>query len=65
MIEERLDAALRIGRLRDSTLVARKVGEVRRVLVASPAYLTARGEPTDRMDTLVALARGLARRDQD
>jgi DNA-binding transcriptional LysR family regulator len=45
MIEERLDAALRIGRLRDSTLVARKVGEVRRVLVASPAYLAARGEP--------------------
>jgi DNA-binding transcriptional LysR family regulator len=45
LIEERLDAALRIGRLRDSTLVARKVGEVRRVLVASPAYLAARGEP--------------------
>jgi DNA-binding transcriptional LysR family regulator len=45
LIEERLDAALRIGRLRDSTLVARKVGEVRRVLVASPAYLAARGAP--------------------
>ena len=45
LIEERLDAALRIGRLRDSTLVARKVGEVERVLVASPAYLAARGEP--------------------
>jgi DNA-binding transcriptional LysR family regulator len=45
LIEERLDAGLRIGRLRDSTLVARKVGEVRRVLVASPAYLAARGKP--------------------
>ena len=45
LIEERLDAALRIGRLHDSTLVARKVGEVRQVLVASPAYLAARGEP--------------------
>src|SRR6202789_892610 len=45
LIEERLDRAPRIGGLRDSTLVARKVGEVRRVLVASPAYLAARGEP--------------------
>jgi DNA-binding transcriptional LysR family regulator len=45
LIEEGLDAALRIGPMQDSTLVARKVGEVRRVLIASPAYLAARGEP--------------------
>ncbi len=45
LIDERLDAALRIGRLEDSNLVIRKVGAVRRVIVASPAYLERRGEP--------------------
>ena len=45
LIEEGLDVAVRIGTLEDSGLVARRVGEVRRVLVASPAYLSARGTP--------------------
>ncbi len=45
MVEEKLDVAVRIGALADSGLVARKVGEVRRVLVASPAYLAAHGTP--------------------
>jgi DNA-binding transcriptional LysR family regulator len=43
LIEQRLDVAVRIGRLGDSSLIARKVGEVRRLLVASPAYLETRG----------------------
>ena len=45
LIEEGLDVAVRIGRLADSGLVVRRVGEVRRVLAASPAYLAARGQP--------------------
>ena len=39
MIEHGLDLAVRIGALPDTALVARRVGEVGRVLVASPAYL--------------------------
>lgn len=45
LIEEGLDVAVRIGHLAESGLVARRVGEVRRVLVASPLYLGERGTP--------------------
>lgn len=45
LVEEGVDAAVRIGRLHDSSLVARKVGETRRVVVASPKYLARRKRP--------------------
>jgi DNA-binding transcriptional LysR family regulator len=45
LVEEGIDAAVRIGALPDSTLQARKVGEVRRQVVASRAYLRRRGTP--------------------
>jgi DNA-binding transcriptional LysR family regulator len=45
LVEEGMDAAVRIGALADSALVAVKIGEVGPVLVASPAYLAARGMP--------------------
>jgi DNA-binding transcriptional LysR family regulator len=45
LIDEGIDVAVRIGPLPDSSLVATKVGEVRRLLVASPRYLARRGTP--------------------
>ena len=45
VVEEGIDVAVRIGELPDSSLQATRVGRVRRVLVASPAYLKARGVP--------------------
>ncbi|GAB3029199.1 LysR family transcriptional regulator [Bowmanella dokdonensis] len=45
MLEEGVDVGVRIGDLPDSTLRARKVGSVRLVLCASPAYLKKAGLP--------------------
>jgi DNA-binding transcriptional LysR family regulator len=45
LVEEGIDVAVRIGALPDSGLVARAVGRVRRLLVASPGYLDRRGAP--------------------
>ncbi len=45
LFDERVDVAVRVGRLRDSSLVAAKVAESRRVCVASPAYLAVHGTP--------------------
>ncbi len=47
LAEEGIDVAVRIGDLVDSALHHLKLAEVRRVLVASPSYLGARGVPTD------------------
>ena len=43
--DEHLDMAVRIGPLADSALIARKVGNVRSVVCASPAYLEEYGTP--------------------
>lgn len=45
MLEEGIDVGIRIGELPDSTMRALKVGAVRLVTVASPAYLHQFGEP--------------------
>jgi DNA-binding transcriptional LysR family regulator len=50
VVEEGIDVALRIGRLADTALIARKVGEVRMLTAASPAYLAARGTPAHPRD---------------
>jgi DNA-binding transcriptional LysR family regulator len=45
LLEEHVDVALRIGALADSSLIAVRIGEIRRVVCASPAYLKSRGTP--------------------
>lgn len=44
-VAERQDITVRIARLADTSLLARKIGDDKRVVVASPAYLAARGTP--------------------
>ena len=50
LVEEGLDVGIRIGPLPDSSLRAIRVGQVRRVVCASPAYLKAYGSPTSPAD---------------
>lgn len=45
LVEEGADLGIRSGHLRDSSLVARKICDMERVICASPAYLQARGTP--------------------
>jgi DNA-binding transcriptional LysR family regulator len=45
LVSEGLDLAIRIGRLQDSNLVARRLATDRRVLCAAPSYLLERGTP--------------------
>lgn len=45
LVEEGYDLAIRIGRIQDSTLVARKIAPVRLQVCASPAYLKKHGTP--------------------
>lgn len=45
LVDDGIDIAIRIGDLADSSLIAVKLGEVSRVLVASPGYIENRGFP--------------------
>ncbi|AOR71120.1 LysR family transcriptional regulator [Burkholderia stabilis] len=45
LLERRTDVAIRIGRLKDSTLHSRKIGTSSLRMLASPAYLDAHGQP--------------------
>jgi len=55
LVRDGVDLAVRIGHLRDSTLVARRVDQQGLALCASPAYLAARGTPR-RIDDLAGHA---------
>ena len=50
LVEEGIDVGVRIGRLPDSSLVALPIGETRRVVCASPAYLRRAGTPASPAD---------------
>ena len=52
LLEEGLDLGIRIGRLEDSSLVAHPLGEIRRVVVATPALLRRSGVPRHPRDLL-------------
>ncbi len=52
LIAEHIDVALRVAHLEDSTLVARRLCDNPRVLVASPDYLARRGTPQEPNDLL-------------
>lgn len=52
LLEENMDVGIRIGTLEDQSLVAQGLGQVRRVVVASPAYLAQHGIPQHPRDLL-------------
>jgi len=50
LVKEGVDVAIRAGVLTDSSLIARKICDIPRVIVASPEYLAANGEPESLQD---------------
>ena len=52
VIADRADLAVRTGRLADSSLIARKISEMTRVIVAAPSYLAKHGTPSEPEDLL-------------
>jgi DNA-binding transcriptional LysR family regulator len=60
LIGEGFDCAIRLGILQDSNLIARKIGSVPGVIVASPAYIEAHGAPetVEELMTREALMKG-------
>ena len=47
LVQEGIDAALRVGHLSDSSLIARRIGQLRGVTCASPEFIERYGEPRD------------------
>jgi DNA-binding transcriptional LysR family regulator len=45
LLDDRADVAIRTGPLKSSSLIARKLGTARMIIVASPAYIARHGEP--------------------
>lgn len=54
LLEEGIDVGIRIGEPEDSSLVAQKVGSIRRLVVASPAWVRRHGVPQHPKDLLKA-----------
>lgn len=52
LVSEGIDVAIRIGELKDSSLIARQIGMTRRGVYAAPAYLARHGEPATPDDLL-------------
>lgn len=52
LVAEGFDIAVRIGELRESSLIARRIAPIRRVAVASPEYLARKGHPSSPHDLL-------------
>lgn len=52
LVGEGFDMAIRIGTLPDSSLIAKRLGEFRRVICASPAYIQGAGAPREPDDLL-------------
>jgi DNA-binding transcriptional LysR family regulator len=52
MVEEGVDIAIRIGRLADTSFMARRIGVDKRVICASPDYLARHGAPRRPEDLL-------------
>jgi len=50
LVEERLDLAMRVGEIKDASLVARRSGIAERVAVAAPGYIKLHGEPSSPAD---------------
>lgn len=50
LVADNLDVAIRVGQLVDSQLIARRIGQARRMLAASPAYLERAGSPVTLAD---------------
>lgn len=50
LVREHVDVAIRLGGVKDESLIARRIGTIEQALFASPAYLDLHGRPTQPTD---------------